>query len=331
MDHPCVGRAIATWADRRRSINPNTEIRSRGMTSTTKIMVGAEREAVIDIMSMTLRVQRDVEQWEIVGKWDWTPLGNTFGDKTWVDCNRFPDWNDKTKGRFRVKCFARNTKQMNEENQRKTGETHWPGTEGWHWTWQITEILEVNPAPTPSTNGGGSDQVEFRRSKELMNWIEALKIAARLYGKEHTKVHIDYARIRSIAIAIYAEITTGPPQEEAEPAYPDATEMGSDAPEMAVEAVSPSQPQTTTAPPTTRPQRPPPKCSDAKWKQLNQARYDKDGTEVYSGDDVVNHIATNYAERGPRDLVDAEIDAVIEALIAGQIKAAKVANDTAIF
>jgi hypothetical protein len=100
---------------------------------------------------------------------------------------------------------------------------------------------------------------------------------------------------------------------------------------MAVEGVSPSEPQGTTAPPPTRPQRPPPKSSDAKLKQLNQARYDKDGTEVYSGDNVVQHIATNYSERGPRDLVDAEIDEVIEALIAGQVKAAKVANDTALF
>ena len=233
-----------------------------------------------------------------------------------------------TKTRVRVTLARGKLKKIGSYEDRDYGH-YWelvPG--GWNTT---AELTPLPTAPTFSTNGGGSDQVEFRRSKELMNWIEALKIAARLYGKEHTKVHIDYARIRSIAIAIYAEITTGPPQEEAEPAYPNATEMGSDAPEMAVEAVSPSQPQTTTAPPTTRPQRPPPKCSDAKWKQLNQARYDKDGTEVYSGDDVVNHIATNYAERGPRDLVDAEIDAVIEALIAGQIKAAKVANDTAIF
>ena len=144
-------------------------------------------------------------------------------------------------------------------------------------------------------------------------------------------MHIDYARIRSIALTIYAEIIGGPPQTEAEPAYPDAPEMGSDAPEMAVEAVSPSRPQTTTAPAPTRPQRPPPKSSEAKWKQLNQARYNTDGTEVYSGDDVVNYIATYYEERGPRDLVDAEIDQVIEALIAGQVKAAKVVNDTAIF
>ena len=64
---------------------------------------------------------------------------------------------------------------------------------------------------------------------------------------------------------------------------------------------------------------------------MNQARYNTDGTEVYSGDDVVNYIATYYEERGPRDLVDAEIDQVIEALIAGQVKAAKVVNDTAIF
>jgi hypothetical protein len=192
------------------------------------------------------------------------------------------------------------------------------GTNGWNLT---------NAAPTPQSGDTLGQRIA---------WNSSINNAVTLFS--HSEIRkddwldvLDYEKIKHIAGRVYNMIIAGPPQEEAEPAYPDATEMGSGGPEMAIEAVSPSQPQRTTAPPPTRPQRPPPKSSEAKITQLNQARHDKDGNEVYSGDDVVSHIATNYAERGPRDLVDAEIDAVIEALIAGQVKAAKVANDTAIF
>jgi len=89
-----------------------------------------------------------------------------------------------------------------------------------------------------------------------------------------------------------------------------------DAPERPVAAVqAPTRPK-----PPTRPQRPNPKSSEGKLDQLNQARLDSDGTEIYTGEDVVNYICTNYAERGPRDLVDSELDEVIEALIAGRVQ-----------
>jgi hypothetical protein len=188
--------------------------------------------------------------------------------------------------------------------------------DGWNTTKELTPLPST---PTPSTNGGGgSDQIEYRRSKELMNWIEALKIAARLYGKEHTEVHIDYARIRSIALTIYAEITTGPPQTEAEPAYPDATEMGSDAPEMAVEVLVASEPQTTTAPPTTPLQRVSPKSSPGKLNELKETMKAM-GCER---DDVIKYCCDNFDERGPDDLVDAEVDRLTEAVLAGQITGA---------
>jgi hypothetical protein len=41
--------------------------------------------------------------------------------------------------------------------------------------------------------------------------------------------------------------------------------------------------------------------------------------EVYTPEEIVNYVCSNYAERGPRELVDAEIDEVIQAVLTGQI------------
>jgi len=75
------------------------------------------------------------------------------------------------------------------------------------------------------------------------------------------------------------------------------------------------------APPKPKPStQPKPKPSE-KLQQLNQARFDQEGTEVYSGDEIAQAIRDNptFGGRGPRDLTDAELDGVIESVLAGQV------------
>jgi len=101
------------------------------------------------------------------------------------------------------------------------------------------------------------------------------------------------------------------------PVDPATGEILQEPPDGSTMAINPpSRPR-----PSNRPQRPAPKSSEGKLKQLDQARYDAEGTEVYTAMDVVVYIASNFSERSARDLNDAELDSVIEALLAGQVKA----------
>jgi hypothetical protein len=295
--------------------------------------IGDITEAKMQITGITGVQDREGRpQWEFKARFEWTPEKSQFGDTMYVHRDKFPDWGVDTKGEVWVEVMAAEIKPQSAKYQADTGETHFRGDRDWHWKWVAIKTLDHEPAPylpTPtfSTNAtstttavGNSGQTDWgaQRSQQIA-WNSAYNNAVQLYSKEHTpNTNIDYARIRSIALTIYAEIIAGPPQTEAEPAYPNAPEMGSDAPEMAIQAVSPPQPQTTTAPAPTRPQRPPPKCSPGKLNELKETMKAM-GCER---DDVIKYCCDNFDERGPDDLVDAEVDRLTEAVLAGQITGA---------
>ena len=54
-------------------------------------------------------------------------------------------------------------------------------------------------------------------------------------------------------------------------------------------------------------------------QELEAARTDANGIEICSADTVVQYIAKNYDERGPRDLTEAEVDRVIDAIRCGDV------------
>jgi hypothetical protein len=210
---------------------------------------------------------------------------------------------------------------------------------GYYWElseWATSDAPTVSTASRSTSNngGGGSDQVEYRRSKELMNWIEALKITALCdpvvknmlntspseyecaISGESAAIDTDFNRIisprfRLLAEHFYMMIVDGPPKDEPEPVYRDPRD-GPEATETPVQPVP--------APVASKLQRPPAKSSDAKLKELDEARTDTKGIEICSADAVVQYIASNYDERGPRDLTEAEVNQLIDAIRGGYVR-----------
>ena len=208
---------------------------------------------------------------------------------------------------------------------------------GYYWElseWATSDAPTVSTASRSTSNGGGgSDQVEYRRSKELMNWIEALKITALCdpivknmlntspseyecaISGESAAIDTDFNRIisprfRLLAEHFYMMIDAGPPQDEPEP----VSHAPRDEPEATETPVQPVP-----APVPSKRQRPAARSSEAKMEELEAARTDANGIEICSADTVVQYIASTYDERGPRDLTEAEVNQVIDAIRCGDV------------
>jgi len=183
-------------------------------------------------------------------------------------------------------------------------------TAEWDYWWEIApngwNTTEDEPAlealgDAPRSNGATRNAPPSDDRNAQIAWNSAVNNSVYLYGPGDP----DWEIIVPVAVSIYQLIIDGPPA----PIFPDAPGR----------TETPVQPAP--APPTReRPQRPPPKSSEEKIFQLEKARHNAEGEEVYSAMDVVIYIASNYQERSQGDLTSEEVDEVIEALISGRVK-----------
>jgi len=280
---------------------------------------GELKETNILITGVEGATWNETPQWKIHCRWSWTPLKNEGGDQVWVNRASFPTWGPDTRGKVPVQVQARGCKKQSKAKQEETGQEYYDGSIDWMWQWDVIQILDHEPTPLPtptfSTNGGGSGRGDL---DQRIAWNSSINNSVHLHGPCAPGQAPGFAWIHTNAKEIYNMIVAGPPQEEAEPAYPDATEMGSGGPEMAVEGVSPPEPQGTTAPAPTPLQRVSAKSSPGKLNELKETMKAM-GCER---DDVIKYCCDNFDERGPDDLVDAEVDRLTEAVLAGQITGA---------
>lgn len=198
----------------------------------------------------------------------------------------------------RVKLIRGNPKRGKENSDREFDYWWEVAPNGWDTTEEVGGVDDGAPsyygmasAPSP---GPGHDR------DHQIAWNSAINNACHLLGASMGDWQIvderSYALIDQMAWRIFNKIVNGP----------------QNPPDDAVEAIETPAP----APAPTRPVRPAPRSSEAKLKQLDQARYNNVGAEVYAAMDVVTYISDHYEERSARDLSAAEIDVVIQAMLA---------------
>ena len=230
------------------------------------------------------------------------------------------------------------------------------GNKTYDYYWNLVSIARGSGVPTPTpvaSSGGhyGSEQVvDGKIQLSLDNriaWNSAVNNAVHTLGPDQDlmsrKDDIDdllmhLAEVKLLAMEYFKIITTGLPQQEPAPEWRDPrdgpiTQTEDDATgvvfpndgsppyvqhrsggsEMPVDEPGEAQ-----APiPSPKRERPAPKSSTAKWEQLNEVvNHPESGV---APETLVNYVASNYSERGPRDLVDAEIDEVIDAIFKGNV------------
>lgn len=194
----------------------------------------------------------------------------------------------------------------------------------WDQWWEIAPngwgTTEEEPGPaeqssaargngsTPRGNGAAPSPRPSGERDTQIAWNSAVNNAVHLHGPGEP----DWPVIRTHAQVLYGIITNGLDRGMDDPIFTE------DAPDGHQKPVQPSP----TPKPRERPERPqhPPQSSPEKMHQMDQARHNADGEEVYSATDVVIHIASNYQERGPQDLNSQEVDEVIEAMIEGRVR-----------
>ena len=189
---------------------------------------------------------------------------------------------------------------------------------GYYWElseWATSDAPTVSTASNGTSNAAPTPQSGDTLAQRIA-WNSAINNAVTLFS--HSEIRkddwldvLDYEKIKHIAGRVYNMILAGPPQDEPEPVYRDPRD-GPEATEMPVQPVP--------APVASKLQRPPAKSSDAKLKELDEARTDTKGIEICSADAVVQYIASNYDERGPRDLTEAEVNQVIDAIRGGYVR-----------
>ena len=81
----------------------------------------------------------NVNQWEIKGRWEWTPAANDWGVSIWVDKSISPPVIEAGLHQVLVKRGVRLKK--------KDGTLH-DGTHDWMWRWDIIQWANVEVAPT---------------------------------------------------------------------------------------------------------------------------------------------------------------------------------------
>lgn len=83
-------------------------------------------------------------QWQIKGRWEWTPAGNRWGITTWADKNVCPEVIAQGVHQVLVERGALQKKQ--------DGSAH-DGSQDWMYAWRIIQWGENGAAAVPSQNG----------------------------------------------------------------------------------------------------------------------------------------------------------------------------------
>ena len=259
-------------------------------------------------------------EWQLQGRWPWTPARNQGGDKVWINREAFPQINIDTRGRFAVEVKARSLKKMSEAKQLETGNVYFDGTLDWMWQFDIIQFLDHDPVsntPAPIASSNGASQEEFRRSKQECRLTDCIQALGSFFANEPTEGK-DLELLFLAGVSLYEMVTvweerrlSGPAEEppwEGDPRGDRAPDNAPELPRMAVQAEAIARELTAG------------KAPAGILKKLDAAILDEDGDPLYAEEDLLAAIQTFAAGETRETLTADGIKELIRMLESGEVE-----------